>query len=223
MGAPEPHKAVDLGHTRLDVDRPRRIGMPEAVYAGAKTADQCVAIVETLLDTSDDPVIVTHATGDQHQALLRLKPAGDWGRTLTWRHAPLREVAPVAIVSGGTSDQPVVDECAATLTAMGVPAHTHRDVGVAGLHRLMDVVPSLGEASVVVAVAGMEASLPTVLAGLVGAPIIGVPTSAGYGSSLEGITAMLSMLASCAPGIAVVGIDNGYGAACAALRMLAGR
>ena len=114
----------------------------------------------------------------------------------------------------------MVDECAGALAAMGVPVTTHRDVGVAGLHRLVDVVPSLQNASVVVAVAGMEASLPTVLGGLVAAPIIGVPTSVGYGSSFEGITALLSMLSSCAPGITVVGIDNGYGAACAAFRIV---
>lgn len=222
MAAADHVRSVDLGDARLDVDRQRRIGMPEAVYAEGKTADQCVRIVEALLRTHDDPVIVTRTNTEQRAALAPLAPQATWTTTLTWQHAPEREVGTVAVVSGGTSDQPVVDECVGTLTAMGVPAEAHRDVGVAGLHRLVDVLPRLQDSSVVVAVAGMEASLPTVLGGQVAAPIIGVPTSAGYGSSFEGITALLSMLSSCAPGISVVGIDNGYGAACAALRILAG-
>ncbi|GMQ94233.1 MAG: nickel pincer cofactor biosynthesis protein LarB [Acidimicrobiia bacterium] len=205
---------------RLDLDRNRRIGIPEAVYAEGKTPDQCVEIVTTLLADSDSPIIVTRATSRNLAVLAHMEPTATLGTTLTWRHAAVRDVTPVSVVSGGVSDQPTVDECVATLTAMGVPVKTHCDVGVAGLHRLVDVVPDLAAAEVVVAVAGMEASLPTVLAGLVAAPIIGVPTSAGYGSSLEGVTAMLSMLASCAPGITIVGIDNGYGAACAALRIV---
>lgn len=220
MAGSEPAPAVDLGDARLDVDRRRRIGMPEAVYAEGKTAAQCVRIVDALLRARDDPVIVTRTSKEQREALVALEPTATWTTTLTWQHAPERAVSPVAVVSGGTSDQPVVDECVATLIAMGVPAEAHRDVGVAGLHRLVDIVPRLQEASVVVAVAGMEASLPTVLGGQVRAPIIGVPTSTGYGASFEGITALLSMLSSCAPGISVVGIDNGYGAACAALRIL---
>ena len=220
MTRPERSAAVDLGDTLLDVDRHRRIGMPEAVYAGAKTVDQCVRIVEALLEAGDDPVIVTRTTSEQRDALATLSPDATWTTTLTWRHAEPRYVKPVAIVSGGTSDHPVVDECLGTLAAMGIPVTAHRDVGVAGLHRLVNILPSMKDASVIVAVAGMEASLPTVLGGLVGAPIIGVPTSVGYGSSFEGITALLSMLSSCSPGISVVGIDNGYGAACAAFRIL---
>ncbi len=211
---------MDLGDSRLDVDRMRRIGMPEAVYAEGKTASQCVRIVEALLRVDGGPVIVTRTSPEQRKALDVLEPTATWSATLTWQHAEARPDGRVAVVSGGTSDQPVVDECEGTLSAMGVAVEAHRDVGVAGLHRLVDVVPSLQSASVVVAVAGMEASLPTVLGGLVPAPIIGVPTSTGYGSSFEGITALLSMLSSCAPGISVVGIDNGYGAACSALRIL---
>lgn len=221
MAAPDPIRALDLGDARLDIDRRRRIGMPEAVYAEGKTAAQCVRIVDALLGTSRDPVIVTRTSEEQRDALGALVPTATWTTTLTWQHAPERAVSPVAVVSGGTSDQAVVDECVGTLTAMGVPAEAHRDVGVAGMHRLDAVIPRLRDASVVVAVAGMEASLPTVLGGQVPAPIIGVPTSTGYGASFEGITALLSMLSSCAPGISVVGIDNGYGAACAALRILA--
>lgn len=213
-------RILNQGEARLDTDRDRRIGIPEAIYAQGKTPAQCREIVETLLADDGGPVIVTRANDAQEEELRRLEPAAVVSGTLTWRHSTPRRVAPVVILSGGTSDQPVVYECQATLTALGVPVVSRKDVGVAGIHRLMDVLPTLEEPSVVIAVAGMEASLPTVLGGLVSAPLIGVPTSAGYGSSLEGVTALLSMLASCAPGVTVVGIDNGYGAACAAVRII---
>lgn len=210
----------DLGHTRLDVDRTRRTGMPEAVYAEGKTTTECVEIVRALVDRGDGPVIVTRCTAEQLVALEVLAPSGHWSSTLTWRHAPRRDVAPVAVVSGGTSDAPVLDECRGTLEAQGIPTRAVRDVGVAGLHRLMDSLDELRDVSAVVVVAGMEAALATVLAGLIPAPIIAVPTSVGYGTTFEGMTALLSLLSSCAPGISVVGIDNGYGAAAAAVRIV---
>lgn len=216
---PDPRTA-DLGDARLDLDRRRRTGMPEAVYAAGKTVDQCTRIVRAFLDRTSDPVIVTRTTPDQRAALAALDPTATWSTTLTWRHAADRPIPPVAIVSGGTSDQPVVDECQGTLRALGVPVRVVRDVGVAGLHRLLDRLDQFDDVSAVVAVAGMEAALPTVLGGLIPAPLIAVPTSVGYGSSLDGVTALLSMLASCAPGVSVVGIDNGFGAACAALRIV---
>ncbi|MFQ5557105.1 MAG: nickel pincer cofactor biosynthesis protein LarB [Acidimicrobiales bacterium] len=219
MPVPDPDSAR-LGHSTLDSGRFERIGIPEAVYAEGKTTDQCVEIVEALLAVNDHPVVVTRADTTTSSALARLEPDGVWGSTFTWRHRMPLGAAPVAIVSGGTSDQPVVDECRGTLVAMGAEVIVRTDVGVAGLHRLLDVVPALGDCLAIVAIAGMEASLPTVLAGLVAQPIIAVPTSAGYGSSLEGVTASLALLASCAPGIGVVGIDNGYGAACSVLRIL---
>lgn len=211
---------VGDGETRLDVDRTRRIGIPEAIYAQGKTTAQVLDIVTALLERNNDPIVVTRVNPDQAAALADLNPQLTASSTITWNHWPQRDVAPVAVLSGGTSDQPVVDECRATLLAMGVPVEVRTDVGVAGIHRLLDVLPQLGETSATVAVAGMEASMPTVLAGLVSGPIIGVPTSTGYGASLEGVTALLSMLSSCAPGIAVVGIDNGYGAACVAARAI---
>jgi pyridinium-3,5-biscarboxylic acid mononucleotide synthase len=213
-------KVADLGDARLDLERSRRIGMPEAVYAQGKTVEQCQRIVATFLAETDHPVIVTRTSPAQREALAELGPQGTWSDTLTWRHAVTRSVSPVAVVSGGTTDQVVVDECVGTLTAMGIPTRVIRDVGVAGLHRLLAELPRFDDVSAVVAVAGMEASLPTVLAGLIGAPIVAVPTSAGYGASLAGVTALLSLLSSCAPGVAVVGIDNGYGGACAALRIV---
>lgn len=212
-------RIADLGHTRLDLGRPLRTGLPEAVYAAGKTPLQCVEIVQRLLDDSDHPVIVTRCDESHLDALAPLQPTGTWHSTLTWRHAPATQ-GTVAVVSGGTSDEPVAVECLGTLTAMGAQVDVVRDVGVAGLQRLLGALDEVRDADVVVAVAGMEAALPTVLAGLVAAPIVAVPTSVGYGTTFDGLTALLSMLSSCAPGIAVVGIDNGYGAACAALRIL---
>jgi pyridinium-3,5-biscarboxylic acid mononucleotide synthase len=213
-------RVADLGDARLDLDRTRRTGMPEAVYGAGKTAEQCRRIVEAFLERTSDPVVVTRTTTEQRAQLVDLDPQAVWSDTVTFRHRPRRDVPPVAVVSGGTSDQWVVDECQATLTALGAPTRVVRDVGVAGLHRLLGQLEQFDDVSAVVAVAGMEAALPTVLAGLVAAPVIAVPTSVGYGSSLGGVTALLSMLSSCAPGVSVVGIDNGYGAACAALRIL---
>ena len=210
---------ADLGHSRLDLSRTARIGMPEAVFAAGKTPEQCVEIVARMLADTAHPVIVTRCATRHQDALRELAPDGTWSGTLTWRHAPTRP-GTVAIVSGGTSDEHVVNECAGTLTAMGVGVRQVPDVGVAGLHRLLGSLGELDDGDVLVTVAGMEAALPTVLAGLVAAPIVAVPTSVGYGTTFEGLTALLSMMSSCAPGISVVGIDNGYGAACAALRIL---
>jgi len=212
-------RIADLGHTRVDLSRSARLGMPEAVFAAGKQPEQCVEIVERMLAESDDPVIVTRCGPAHHDALSALSPTGTWSDTLTWRHASPRP-ATVAIVSGGTSDQPVLDECAGTLGAMGVSSRVVRDVGVAGLHRLLGALDELDGAEVIITIAGMEAALPTVLAGLVPTPIVSVPTSVGYGNTFGGLTALLSMMSSCAPGISVVGIDNGYGAACATLRIL---
>jgi NCAIR mutase (PurE)-related protein len=206
---------------RLDLDRSRRIDLPEAVYCHHKTTAQCVAIVAELLQRGDDAVVATRATPEQRRALRDVAPpAAEAGPTLSWRHRS-PSGRRVTVVAAGTSDLPVADECRITLSSLGHEVAAITDVGVAGLHRLLGVLPDLEPADVVVAVAGMEGALPTVLAGLVPQPIIAVPTSVGYGTAFEGQTALLSMLTSCAPGIAVVGIDNGYGAACAAHRILA--
>jgi pyridinium-3,5-biscarboxylic acid mononucleotide synthase len=209
----------ELDHALIDLARSERIGMPEAVYCQGKTVQQCLDIVGLMLNRGDDCVIATRCTPDQASALRALSPALVANTTLTWRHRPPTGRT-AAIVCGGTSDLPIVEEAAATLVALGHSVERHIDVGVAGLHRLLGAVPAVRTADVVIAIAGMEGALATVLGGLVAAPIIAVPSSAGYGASFEGVTAMLGMLASCAPGIAVVGIDNGYGAACAAHRIL---
>lgn len=210
---------------RLDVSRSTRINMPEAVYCQAKTAEQCEAIVSAFLANSADAVIATRVGPDQQSGLSRLKPDAVDGvqgapyATFTWRNRPTTGMR-VALLAAGTSDIPVAAECRLTLEALGHEVATYTDVGVAGLQRLTTVLPELEPFQAVVAVAGMEGALPTVLAGLIAQPIVAVPTSAGYGTSFEGQTALLSMMASCAPGIAVVGIDNGYGAASATHRIL---
>lgn len=210
---------------RLDVARSARINMPEAVYCQAKTVDQCTAIVSAFLENGDDAVIATRANAAMLEALQRLNPQatddviGAPYATLTWRHRPATGMR-IAVVAAGTSDLPVAMEARLTLEALGHAVTGYTDVGVAGLQRLTAVLPEFAAVDVIIAVAGMEGALPTVLAGLVAQPIIAIPTSAGYGSSFGGQTALLSMMASCAPGIAVVGIDNGYGAACAAHRIL---
>lgn len=208
---------------RFDHNRSQRIGLPEAILCAGKTVGQCVQIIEGLLNRSlsevSDAIVATRATPEQQEALARLGPTASAGSTMTWRHRP-SSGATVAIVSAGTSDLSVADEARLTLEALGHGTIRRTDVGVAGVQRLLDVLPDLIRADLIVAIAGMEGALPTVLAGLVPQPIVAVPTSAGYGTSFAGATALLSMMASCAPGIATVGIDNGYGAACAAHRML---
>jgi NCAIR mutase (PurE)-related protein len=204
---------------RLDLGREGRVGLPEVVYGAGKSVDQCVRAVDALLEAEISPVIVTRVSDDQHAPLSARNPVAVTGSTMTWRHRDLARPGRVAVVAGGTSDTPVVEEATAVLAALGHEASTFVDVGVAGLNRLLSVVDEVGEHDVVIAVAGMEAALPTVLGGLVASPVIAVPTSVGYGSSFDGHTALLSMMASCAPGVTVVGIDNGFGAAAAAARI----
>lgn len=210
----------DTPFVRYDSDRTQRIDLPEAIYCAGKTTEHCVSIVSELLDTgATDTIIATRATPDQRRALERLDPSDSYEGTFIWRPRPTTSRV-IATVSAGTSDLIVAEECRLTLQAMGHSTISLTDVGVAGLHRLTSVLPELKPAELIVALAGMEGALPTVLAGLIPQPILAVPTSAGYGTSFDGATALLSMMASCAPGVPVLGIDNGYGAACAAHRML---
>ena len=213
---------ADLGVARVDHHRALRQGMPEAVYGPGKSPGQCAAVVGELLAHGEGPVVLTRSDEAQRDCVLGLYPGGLLtGRTLVWRPAASRD-AVVNVVTAGTADLPVAEECAAVLSAFGVGAKLLADCGVAGLHRLLDHVDALSASDVVVVVAGMEGALPSVVAGLVACPVIAVPTSVGYGSSLGGVTAQLAMTASCAPGVTVVGIDNGYGAACAAARAVRG-
>jgi len=213
---------ADLGFARVDLHRELLLGLPESVYGPGKTPEQAAAIVAELLEGSTGPVIVTRATAEQHKAVGVVAPAAvfhETARMIVAREGPPREGV-VAVACAGTADLPVAEEAAVACEASGLTVRRLRDVGVAGLHRLLAEEPVLQAADVIVVVAGMEGALASAVGGLAAAPIIAVPTSAGYGSSLEGVTALLAMLASCAPGVAVMGIDNGYGAACAAARIL---
>ncbi|HUQ40151.1 MAG TPA: nickel pincer cofactor biosynthesis protein LarB [Acidimicrobiales bacterium] len=210
---------ADLGFARVDHHRSLRQGLPEAVYGPGKTAAQVTAIVGELLAEDGGPVVLTRADDAQQAAATSAHPgAAVRGTTVVWRAMPPRPVRAL-IVTAGTADLPVAEECAATMSALGIPATLLADCGVAGVHRLLATADDLAAADVIVVVAGMEGALASVVGGITGAPVIAVPTSVGYGAALEGVTALLAMLASCAAGVAVVGIDNGFGAACVAARM----
>ncbi len=210
-----------LGFARIDHHRWVRTGLAEAVYGPGKTPEQCAQIVAGFLSSPiSAPVVLTRASEDQIAAALARSPGGHVvGTTVVWNVQPQRPER-VVIVSAGTGDLLVAEECRATLTAYGYDPRVITDVGVAGLHRLLDIVDLLQDVEVIVVIAGMEGTLPSAVGGLTSAPIIAVPTSVGYGSSLQGHTALLGMLASCAQGVTVMGIDNGFGAACAAARLL---
>lgn len=214
---------VDLGFARVDHHRSLRQGLAEAVYGPGKTAEQCAAIVaELLAEPGDHPVLLTRATPEQAAAALACNPGGLHdadARVVVWRPQP-RRPARVVVVTAGTADLPVAAECAAVLRAHGVDPLVLCDVGVAGVHRLVGALDELAEADAVVVVAGMEGALASLVGGITGAPVVAVPSSVGYGAGLEGVTALLAMLSSCAAGLTVVGIDNGFGAACAVLRVL---
>lgn len=222
---------ADLGFARVDHHRALRQGLPEAIFAPGKTAAQCAAIVTELLDGDSGPVLLTRANASQVATTLAACPGGEVTATsaveneralVAWRPAPARP-GRVLLLAAGTADLPVATECHATLRAYGYAGRLVADCGVAGLHRLLDSLTELDLADAVVVFAGMEGALASVVGGLCAAPVVAVPTSVGYGAGLEGVTALLAMHASCASGITVVGIDNGFGAACAVARVLGGR
>jgi len=211
---------ADLGFARVDHHRPLRQGMPEAVYGPGKTPEQCVAIVGELLQGGDDPVVLTRASDEQRSAVEAAHPGGAAsGTTIVWRAAAPARPERIVIAAAGTSDGQVAAECEAVLRAYGFSPVRLDDVGVAGIHRVLAHADALAAADAVVVVAGMEGALASVVGGLTAAPVIAVPTSAGYGAAFGGVTALLAMLTSCAQGVSVVGIDNGFGAACAVTRV----
>ena len=216
---------MTLQESRLDLQRRRRLGMVEAVWGQHKSVDQIVAILQTM-QSAGELALVTRVDQTKAAAVQERCPAVQihhQAACLTLGEIPVTgQESQVAVLSGGTSDRRVADEAALALRVHGVATASFLDVGVAGLHRLLDVLPELRPMSVLIACAGMEGALPTVLAGLVPQPVIGVPVSVGYGVSAGGRAALDGMLASCAPGLSVVNIDNGYGAAMAALRILKG-
>ncbi len=209
----------DLGFARIDVDRSRRRAFPEVIYCPNKTPGQVVHIVGVLKDTGE-PVLATRAEPSVFEAVKAAHPEATYhalARCITVApRSPRAPVGHIAVVSAGTGDLPVAEEAAVTAEWAGARVSRVFDCGVAGLHRLMPHVETLRDCRAVVCVAGMEGALPSVLGGLIDRPLIAVPTSVGYGMNLGGIAALMAMLNSCAAGVTVVNIDNGFGAGIAA-------
>lgn len=214
----------ELGYAKVDHHRTLRLGFPEVVLGEGKRPEQIVGIVRRLIEASEN-VLVTRVSEVVAREVRQEVPElvyATAARVLTFVSRPIapRGSRPVSVVTAGTSDIPVAEEAIETLRMCGVASQRVFDVGVAGIHRLLDNLESLARAPAVLVVAGMEGALPSVVGGLIGAPVIAVPTSVGYGTALSGFTALLGMLTSCASGVTVVNIDNGFGAAVAAVRML---
>jgi len=232
---------LDLGFARLDLAREARQGLPEVVYGPGKTVEQISGIVTGLLEHNTGPVLVTRIEAEITEAVMaRLDPGvhdeetrgpgpydgqphgpGTYdaeARLLYWRPSPAGDFR-VTVVAAGTSDRPVAAEAAAVAAAVGLDTTAIHDVGVAGLDRILQVRDRLQAADAVIVVAGMEGALASVVGGLVRAPVVAVPVSTGYGASLEGVTALLAMHASCAAGVTVVNIDSGFSAAMAVHRI----
>ncbi len=210
----------DLGYAKVDHDRAERTGRPEVVYAPGKTTEQIAEITRALYERAEGPVLVTRADEAAYAAVAELVDDALYHRSARIvvagperrRPKPNHDDSYVAVVAAGTADLPVADEAAVTLEYLGDRVERVYDVGVAGLHRLLGHLTVLTGARVLVVAAGMEGALPSVVAGLVSQPVVAVPTSVGYGASLGGLAALLAMLNSCASGLSVVNIDNGFGA-----------
>jgi NCAIR mutase (PurE)-related protein len=215
---------ADLGYAMVDHHRALRQGAPEVIFGQGKTATQIVGIAREM-DRAGHNVLVTRLDPDKARVVTDALPDVRYVElarvaTLERRAVPALGAGPVALVSAGTGDLPVAEECAETLRMLGATIERVYDVGVAGIHRLLHKREVLERAAVTIVVAGMEGALPSVVGGMVAGPVIAVPTSVGYGVSLGGVTALAAMLSSCAAGVVVCNIDNGFGAAFAAARML---
>jgi NCAIR mutase (PurE)-related protein len=215
---------ADLGYAAVDHHRALRQGAPEVILGQGKTAEQIVGIARELARTGQN-VLVTRLSAESAREVCVAMPEVKYtplARTATLEQAPIPQLGtrPVALVSAGTGDLPVAEECAETLRMLGVSTERVYDVGVAGIHRLLHRRDVFERTKVVIVVAGMEGALPSVVGGMTAGPVIAVPTSIGYGVSFGGLTAMAAMLASCASGVVVCNIDNGFGAAYAAARIL---
>ncbi len=217
-----PAPTADLGFAKVDLDRAPRTGDPEVVFGAGKTSDQVVSILSRLHEAHPDRAVLATRLSPEAMARVRADlPSASVDEvagcaTLGPLPAP---VGTVVVVSAGTSDAAVAGEAVLTAAVHGTDARLVQDVGVAGLHRLLSVRDTLAAADCLVVVAGMEGALPSVVGGLVGVPIVAVPTSVGYGAAFGGLAALLAMLNSCAPGVSVVNIDNGYGAGVFAARV----
>jgi len=208
----------DLGYALVDHHRQLRNGCPEVVFCAGKNVHQVEGIVTNLLEVGNTNVLATRATEEIAQAIWKIYPEADWNpsaRTIVIRRQPIEKsgIGKILVVTAGTSDIPVADEAVVTAEFLGNEVERVCDVGVAGIHRLFAKLESITSAAVIIAIAGMEGALPSVIGGLTDKPIIAVPTSVGYGTAFGGIAALLAMLNSCANGISIVNIDNGFGAA----------
>ena len=206
----------DIGFANIDHHRSLRQGFPEVVFGAGKSPEQVRLIVESMYKNQHN-ILITRATEQQYARVKEFAPEAEFHETARaiaiCRSDVIQGKGRVMVISAGTSDMPVAEEALVTLKLMGNHVDSLYDVGVAGLHRLLDRRGRINEARVLIVVAGMEGALPSVVAGLVAAPVIAVPTSVGYGASFGGVAALLGMLNSCASNVAVVNIDNGYGAA----------
>lgn len=220
--APREQRTADLGYARVDVDRAARTGDPEVVYGAGKTPAQVIGILRTLHERHPGrAVLATRVSPETIEHLRDVLPEAvvhETARAVTLGALPEARGL-VAVISAGTSDAPVAAEVALTVAVHGAGVERIDDVGVAGLHRLLEARDRFAAADCLVVVAGMEGALPSVVGGLSGVPLVAVPTSVGYGASFGGLAALLAMLNSCAPGVTVVNIDNGYGAGVFAARV----
>ena len=208
---------------KVDHHRELRTGAPEAVYGPGKTPQQVVDVAMSLAARASGAVLVTRATQDQAAAVMTVAPDARYDERsglVVVKPASTRVDATVAVIAAGTSDLPIAEEAAIASDAAGIDVDRIVDVGVAGVHRILEQRSRVESADCAIVVAGMEGALPSVVAGLVPTPVVAVPTSVGYGASFEGLAALLGMLTSCAPGVAVVNIDNGFGAAQVAYRIV---
>ncbi|MDD3307065.1 MAG: nickel pincer cofactor biosynthesis protein LarB [Acetobacterium sp.] len=213
----------DLSYAKVDHHRELRNGYPEVIYSPGKSLNQIKGIVENMLARSQGNILASRAERDVYDAIKSVTPDAIYyeeARSVVVKRVEFKTTENyILVITAGTADIPVAEEAAITATVMGNQVKRLYDVGVAGIHRLLGNVPIINEAKVIIVVAGMEGALASVVGGLTDKPIVAVPTSVGYGASFGGISALLGMLTSCASGIGVVNIDNGFGAACMASKI----
>ena len=213
---------AELGFAKVDLHRRIRQGTSEVIYGAGKTPEQIIGILSAMIENGEDRVLITRLSGDSAEKIREVHPISYHPDARIGILGDLPEpsaTGSILIATGGTSDIPVAEEAALTAGFFGNPVIRLYDVGVAGLHRLLSHTEEIMQASVIIAIAGMEGALASVIGGMADCPVIAVPTSVGYGASFEGLSALLSMLNSCASGVTVVNIDNGFGAAFAASRI----
>mgnify|MGYP000906275895 CR=1 FL=1 len=215
----------DLGYAKLDSHRALRDNFPEVIYCPGKTPQEVAELISHLHQARQN-VIATRAEAETYDAVIQVVPQAQYderSRMITVVNNPVSGLGTVAVITAGTADIPVAEEAARSLEVMGASVNRIFDVGVAGIHRLLDKIGELNKAQVLIVVAGMDGALPSVVGGLTSRPVIAVPTSVGYGANFGGLSALLTMLNSCASGVGVVNIDNGFGAAALACAILNSR